>query len=199
MDICGKNVKNILKRRQLIPKDFLDANSTLIQDFTKNIISFQKDIFKTIPSQQSILEYTKILGKKTEAPAPLFLTTPYFYFTSIDDPWYEISIKIAKQSIKLKGEHELYAVLCFSKELLRNEYYIEKIVKDYAGFDGYLIWISDFDEKVESEEYLSGLKTFVKKLSKSKKPIFTLYGEFFSLLLSKLGLTGILERYLLWG
>lgn len=190
MDICGKNVKTILKRRQLMPKDFLDTNSTLIQDFTKNIVSFQKDIFKATPSQQSILEYTKISGKKIEIPTPLFLTTPYFYFTSLDDPWYEISIKIAKQSIKLKGEDELYAVLCFSKELLRNEDYIEKIIKDYAGFDGYLIWISDFDEKIESEEYLNGLKIFIRKLSESKKPIFTLYGEFFSLLLSKFGLAG---------
>lgn len=136
------------------------------------------------------MEYTKILGKKTEAPVPLFLTTPYFYFTSIDDPWYEISIKIAKQSIKLKGKHKLYVILCFSKELLCHEDYIEKVVKDYNGFDGYLIWISDFDEKIVSEEYLSGLKIFVNKLSKSKKPIFTVYGEFFSLLLSKLGLTG---------
>ena len=103
MDICGGNIKNILQTRQLIPEDFLDANSTLIQDLTKNIISFQKDIFKTTPSQQSILEYTEILGKKTETLAPLFLTTPYFYFTSMDDPWYEISLKIAKQSMKLKG------------------------------------------------------------------------------------------------
>lgn len=190
MDICGKKVKNILKKRQLVPKDFLDADSTLIRDFTENIISFQKDIFKTTSSQRSILEYANILGKKTETLSPLFLTTPYFYFTSIDDPWYEISIKIAKQSIKLKGEHELYAILCFSKELLRNEDHIEKIVKDYAGFDGYLIWVSDFDEKIESEEYLNGLKIFVKKLSESKKPIFTLYGEFFSLLLSKFGLAG---------
>lgn len=190
INVFEKNIRVILEKRQLIPRDFLVTNTKLIEEFTKSIINFQKNIFKALPSQQSILEYAEILGKTAKAPTLLFLTTPYFYFTSIDDPWYEISIKIAKHSIKLKKEHELYVILCFSKELLCNEEDIDRIVKDYTGFDGYLIWISDFDEKNESEEYLSGLKILVEKLSEFKKPIYTLYGEFFSLLLSKFGLAG---------
>jgi len=190
INICGKNIRSTLERRQLEPRDFLVTDIKLIEEFTKNIINFQKNIFKTMPSQQSILEYAKILGKEAKKPTLLFLTTPYFYFTSIDDPWYEISLKIAKHSIKLKKEHKLYVILCFSKELLCKEKDIDKIMEDYAGFDGYLIWVSDFDEKHVSGECLRGLKILVEKLSEFKKPIYTLYGEFFSLLLSKFGLAG---------
>lgn len=186
--ICGKKTESILRKRQLIPKDFEDEE--LLEEFVNNIISFQKNIFRVTPSQQSILEYTKILGKKTELAIPLFLTTPYFYFSSLDDPWYKISVKVAKQAMKLKEGYNLYAVICCSKELLLDDDFINRIVKDYDGFDGYLLWVSNFDEKNESKDYLSGLISFVKKISKLNKETYTLYGEYFSLLITKMGLAG---------
>jgi len=189
VDYCDGKIKAILEKRQFLPKDFLANNEELIKEFSKKLISFQKHFFSK-KSDKAIEKYSKILGKELGSLNPLFLTTPYFYFESINDPWYNISLKLAQTSISLKKEFELYTIICFSKELLVKENDLEKIIDDYSNFDGYIFWISDFDEKNVAPKYLSGLINFIEKLNKMGKPIINLYGEYFSLILSKLGLSG---------
>ncbi|MCE7744335.1 MAG: hypothetical protein GPJ52_04280 [Candidatus Heimdallarchaeota archaeon] len=189
VNYCNGNIKTILDTREFIPKDFFDNNGELINEFSNKLISFQKDFFSK-NSIKAFEKYSKILDKPIGSLNPLFLTTPYFYFDSMNDPWYRISLKMAQASISLKEEFDLYAIICFSKELLLNFDITKKIVKDYSEFDGYIIWISDFDEKIMSPIYLSGLVNFIEKLGANGKPIYNLYGEYFSLLLSKMGLSG---------
>ena len=189
VNYCNGNVKKILETREFIPKDFLDNNEKLIKEFSNKLMSFQKNFFSKKPDK-AIEKYSKILGKSIGTLNPLFLTTPYFYFESLNDPWYRISLKIAQAANLVKGDFKLYAIICFSKELLLNDNALEIISRDYSKFDGYIFWISDFDEKSISPEYLAGLVNFIAKLHEYEKPIYNLYGEYFSLILSKIGLSG---------
>lgn len=179
--------------RQLIPRDFWineHWNNRFIEELAKNVIDFQVNIMKA-PSQLSLLEYAEILGEKVpEVEGPEFLVAPYFYSASLHDPWYQISLRVAKRAIDFKGSFPLFAVLCTSRELLLDKAFITKMTKDYSEFDGYLLWISEFDEKREGEEYLKGLIDIVQELAKTKKPLYTLYGEYFSAMISKFGLWG---------
>jgi len=180
--------------RQLIPKDFWTDNhwnAKFIEGLANNVVDFQMKVMQA-PSQLSLLDYAEILGEKIteEVEGPEFLVAPYFHSTSLHDPWYQISLQVAKRAISLKGLLPLFAVLCTSRELLLDKVAIGQIVKDYSEFDGYMLWISEFDEKQEGEEYLSGLIGMVEELAKTKKPVYTLYGEYFSTMISKCGLSG---------
>ena len=180
--------------RQLIPKDLLTDNgwnAQLIEELARNVIEFQKNVMKA-PSQLSLMEYAQILGEKIseEIEGPEFLVAPYFYSSSRRDPWYEISLEIAKKAVAFKDALPLFAVLCTSRELLLDKSALGQMAKDYEEFDGYMIWISEFDEKEEGEEYLDGLIDLVEELGKTKKPVYTLYGEYFSAAVTKFGLSG---------
>lgn len=180
--------------RQLIPKDFL-ANDKWNQDFldelAKEVIAFQQNVMQA-PSQMSLLEYARILGEEAaeEVAGPEFLVAPYFFFTSIDDPWYQISLELAKKADTFKGSQVLHAVICMSRELLLDAATHQRLLNDYKEFDGLMLWISDFDEKQEGEEHLVSLIDFVRAFSRLGKPIFALYGEYFSAILSKFGMSG---------
>jgi hypothetical protein len=97
---------------------------------------------------------------------------------------------MAKSAKSMKDEFDLYAILCFSEELLLCKDALLKVIDDFSGFDGYIIWISDFDEKEIPSNYLTSLIDFVENLTAKGKPVYNLYGEYFSLILSKIGLSG---------
>jgi len=191
-----KPISNILKNREFVPSDFLKNgqwNEKLLEKFIKNVLNLQKNIMISSPAQQSILEYMEILGEAKKPLKPKYLIAPYFYFSSTTDPWYLITQEFSKRTEKFKKNEKIYSVICFSKNILLDGKEIKKVIEDYSNIqvDGYLLWISDLDETKDDQKFLEGLVQFVRTLAeKSKKPIYSLYGGYFSLLLSKYGLKG---------
>lgn len=183
----GGQLERITDTRQLLPRDF--KRTELYKELSESVINFQKNLVAD-QSQKSLSDYLEILGKKEAAKGPAFLVAPYFYFTSIDDPWYKISLNIARASFEYSTGNKIYAVICTSKSTLLDEILLDKLQSDYQGFDGYLILISDFKERDEEESYLRGLIELIKKVSQSKRPVYMLFGGYFSLILSNYGLTG---------
>lgn len=190
----GKTIQSFAGKKPLDPLLFRKDqswNTQLIHEIVSAVLSCQKELLK--PSHVSILKYAKILGEEVpeEIEAPEFLVAPYFYAPSYDDPWYAISLECAKHAMTLKGKLSLYPVLCLSKEILLDSTSVKRIVDDYADFDGLIFWISSStNEENEDPHYLAGLKNFVKALAQLKKPLYSLYGGYFTGLLSKYGLTG---------
>lgn len=191
IDWYGPPLKTLVTSRQLIPKDFLvqgKFNTALVNELVSKSLSFQTDLSKLkTPSQESLMKYAKMLEKvETEGlKKPSFLVAPYFFFPSVYDPWYKISLEIAQAAKKLDAD-PVYCVICASKEILLDKSAIGRIVKDYEDFDGYIVWFSDLDEEDDAAEYLYGFRNFLSALSRFEKPIYLLYGGYFSLLLTKL-------------
>lgn len=191
IDWYGPPLESLLTNRQLIPKDFLvqgKFNTALVNKIVSKTLSFQADLLTPkSPSQQSLVKYAKMLEEvDMEGPKKTsFLVAPYFFFTSVYDPWYKISLRVARATRQWDAD-PVYCVICASKEMLLDQSAFDKIVRDYEGFDGYLVWFSDFDEEDVSVEYLSGLRKFLHTLSTLRKPIHLLYGGYFSLLLTKI-------------
>ena len=151
-------------------------------DFQKNKCNSAIDFSK----------YKRLL-KKGIVPysvSPSFLVAPYFFANQHGGEWYSISLRFAEQARNLKGTAELYPVICISSDVLWDETQISNIVKDYKGFDGYLIWVDNLDEKNIPSVELRGFKTLVSKLAAYGKPIYSLYGGYLCDLLRKFGLTG---------
>jgi hypothetical protein len=185
VDWYGSDVKQILTRRQLIPRDFVHDrqwNTKRLSEFVNRTFALQHEVLNPRSSiQQSLLRYAELSeGEKPNIVKlePEFLVAPYFSFESQEDPWYKITVKLAQEARKqCKGK--LFAPLCFSKELLLQEDMFNKIRDDFKDFDGYLVWASGFNDDKDAFEYLVGLAKFTKILAREKKPIYFMYGGLF--------------------
>jgi hypothetical protein len=181
---------------ELKSDQFLDPigniNGSLVQEIVSHVLNFQRNKLNAFATKSSVPKYAKILKKTppTASLSPSFLVAPYFYWGSRNDPYYKINLALSRAADSSKGDMQLYAVLCFSKELLLDPNALAQVVKDYEGFDGYLVWVSGLEEESTLHSYILGLSSLIAKLSEYKKPVYSLYGGYLMLILSKFGLSG---------
>lgn len=180
----------LTQERNLEPEDFLSKKGTWEQtlyDLVSKVLSFQKERVNL-----ALCGLSRFLEEPQEKEVK-YLVSPYFFFSSINDPWYEISLKMATESINHKGDSKLFAIICASKSILLSDEAIAKIVKDYSfsGLDGILVWIQDFDEETEPSQLLHGFKKLIISFKERGKEVINLHGKFFSLMLCHYGLDGV--------
>jgi hypothetical protein len=180
-----------LKTDQFFDSNF-SINDSIIQELVSHVLKFQRDKLNAFTTKSSVPKYAKILKKTppTASLSPSFLVAPYFYWGSLNDPYYTINLALSRAADANKGNMQLYPVLCFSRELLVDQNAMAQVVKDYGRFDGYLIWVSGLEEESTHHSYVLGLRWMIEKLSEYKKPIYSLYGGYLMLILSKFGLSG---------
>ncbi len=192
MDDYGVPFSNCKTGKAFAPTMFKQVSSfddTLIDTCCKIVLDFQRTKCKVTTS---FPKYEKLL-KREQLPQsvyPSFLVAPYFYIDKYSSDWYAITERFAKRSLLFKGNDKLYAVICISTNMLYNTTNLDKMVTDYDGFDGYLIWINNLDEENITTDELEGLRRLIKKLVEYGKPVHSLYGGFLMDLLAKFGLTG---------
>jgi len=191
MDDYGPPFSDCPINGPLSPIQFKDAqggwNDPLISDIVKKILDFETNKCR-VPT--SFPKYAKLLKKRAlpQPMSPSFLVAPYFYADRVGGDWYATSLRFAQLAKALANG--VYPVICISRDILWDASQIDTIVKDYVGFDGYLIWINEFDERTASDEELRGLKSLVSKLNTNGTPVYSLYGGYLCDLLRKFGLTG---------
>lgn len=179
----------LMQGRKLQPNDFVSKVGSWEQSFydlVEKVINFQKE---RVPS--TLIGLARFFDEPPVSP-PTYLVAPYFFFTSINDPWYEISLQMTRESVKYKEKHKLFAVLCASKNILVSDQAISKIVSDYSfsDLDGILLWIQDFDEEEEPTPLLYGFRKLIRSFKEVGKEVINIHGKFFSCLLYRFGLDG---------
>lgn len=190
-DCYGSLIKLVLSQgRNLQVDDFISKNGAFQQslyDLVQKVISFQKS--KVPSATQGLARFFD----SPPTPTPAYLVTPYFFFASTEDLWYKISLEMAKYALKYKETHELYVLLCTTKSVLMSDAAVSTIVKDFSksGFDGFLIWIQDFNETDEPLPLLYGLRQLISSLKQSGLKVVNIYGSFFSSLMCYYGLDGM--------
>lgn len=185
--------------RPLLPGDF--SNDILCSEFAKNVLNFQEEhLFNSL--EKDFQEYLKDEEFRTMIPSkPVFLVAPYFYMTdSSYKKWLPINkkfVEISKDAVK--NTQNIYGELVIDKNLLRrifdNNGVFEEIADIYIRADGILFWIDDFDEHSTNKDFLKMVIWFIKKIKDKfpHKPILNLYGGYFSQLLLKVGLHGVVH------
>jgi hypothetical protein len=189
----GQTIKDKISQSEPLNYNDFQQDSNLIDEIAGNVLAFQRSIEgKPSPGQK----YRQMLGEdegKNIQP-PLFLVTPYFFVSNQNDCWYDITRKLALASLKYKENFDLYATILAPKDVLYDTSFLDSVISDYRSFDGYLIWIDDFweyDERFKSNYELIRYKTFVETLAKQTgKPVYVMYGGYFSALMGKYGLEG---------
>jgi hypothetical protein len=180
--------------RPLSPEDFKSGSSwknTLVDDFCKEVIRIQMIVVeesKRSPIQQLLV----MAGEKTnQSPVRLkFVCPPYFYWNSITDAWYDVSLHLALHTKSIQRDYPVFPVLCMSKDVLLDDTQITKITQDYSSFGGVVLWISDFDEGGEGVRLLRSLSRLVQDFARKEIMVYNFYGGYYSMLLSKKGLRG---------
>jgi hypothetical protein len=121
------------------------------------------------------------------------IVAPYFHFSTPTDQWYPISVQATREAVALRSNNDsLFAVLCIDKDTLLDEGCLGRIRDDYTSVnvDGFLVWVSGFDETAEPLSLLQGLKTLIRMLSSDGKKVINLHGGYYSMLLHHFGLSG---------
>jgi len=201
-DRYGEPIKTVLndkKPRSVTPDDFSGGKAKV---FCKSVLEFQKTHLNNKLKDRDSYEYLKFLKKKPNVLEPRFLVAPYFYMSSLTfDDWLPLNlefIEFAKESAKENFPNDdIFAEIVIDKEVLNDKNRYDKLVKKYAAVnpDGYLIWIDDFDTTQVGKKLLSNFVNFIKGLRAHGNPVINLYGDYFSVLLTKLkdGPTGIVH------
>lgn len=182
--VHGPTVARIFESRPLLPSDV----NPITAEIAARVLAFQKGY-----SQQSadkVAKYAALLGEDVQAGygGPHFLIPPYFRTGARNDPWYSTSLGLARAAIREKQGYRLAPVLHITKDFPESG--LGGLVKDYDddGFDGLIVFINDLQEYTAPATALAKYATLVALLRGQTKPLFGLFGGYFTLLLRKVGL-----------
>jgi len=186
----------LLKRDEALTVEDFENGIVNEEKFVKKVISLQNTLISNIlPSQQQLQKYLKFLKKPVPqrvVSEPIFYIPPYFYFESLDDLWYILTVELSNIAKTLTNISQLCPLLSISKDLLKKEV-AYTILEDFGEFSRYIIHINDFDEKHETTSTLKSLARFVEILATSNKEVYLEHtGGFFALLLHYFGISGII-------
>ncbi len=124
--------------------------------------------------------------------SPLGVIPPYFYIpglTGDDDRWLSINLRLAKAAIP-EATLPIFPMICIGASLLADPPALQNVADAYSTLTnskGFLLWISDADERKLGRGALTNLVRFVQRLG---RPTISMYGGYFSTLMTRMGLHG---------
>lgn len=188
-----------IKAEDKTPISVIDFdNISIKENFCQNVLSFQYNLVYDHINQNDLQKYLDYISpeqsKNLPQLRPKFLIAPYFYLDpqNVDfEKWLSLNVDFLKMSIEKSANKfsniAIFGQIVITKSVLLNSDLIEKITNAYCNIDcaGFTIWIDDLNEHEASKEELEGFIDFLSKMkSKNHKPIFNMYGGYFSILLA---------------
>ena len=192
VDLYGEPVTTAISRfRPVAPADFTEQN---IDGFINNILNFQMEHLK-VKLDEKFQEYIQFFGLYQE---PSILIAPYFYLTPDNiDKWLSLNCQLLERSMRLKGDFHkpIFAQLVIHRDLLVDQQRRAELLSCLSLADGLLYWIDGLDETKASIDELTAVKSLVTEYKRDNpdKAIISLYGGYFTELLLKFGLSGIIH------
>lgn len=199
-DSLGGYIAEAIGKRQLTPAEFL-ADPELISRMADSVRRFDLDLLRgQIPLFDPYYEKYRILLdapspqlKPKEASLNAIFVPPYFLIRSSNDPWCEVSVEFARHMTECRDKDvRVFATLFVSPRVLESSEEVKKISDQFNSLhvDGYLIWVNGFREEEADERKLRGLVKLVELLLRTNRPVYKLYGSYFSALLCAKGMQG---------
>jgi hypothetical protein len=165
-----------------------DISQSNMETICKDVIKYQLSrIRQEFMKDEAYKSYANLI------PDVAGVFAPYFYISSDSSKDWNAFVAFSKLSVDIKPSVSVYSVLCTDIKFLVNDNLIEKAIKEIpeTGIKGVWLWFSKFDEWDINEDYLKGLKKLVEGLSRNGLEIYNRHGGYFSLILNKVGMTGI--------
>jgi hypothetical protein len=183
----GTPFSSALNRKSAITADDFADEQTL-DDACRSVLNYQmqrlKDVFKEDPE-------TAVFANNLPDPSGLF--APYFYIEeSSATDWVALNQRLALSATKLSNGAPVHVVVCGYRNLVRDQSLSSQIFKNLIECKPAAVWLwfSRFDEHSAAKEDLLALRGWVERLAATTS-VFNMHGGFFSLALSKVGMSGI--------
>lgn len=182
----GDPIRGNLGVRPLEPGDFRDSN--LLHEFVARVINFQIEGSVELPEKYQ--RYERFVGAANLNP--LFVIPPYFFIEDATDPWLDINLEMATSALE-HTEKPVFPVIFISRQIAMNHDDVTEISDRFmnSDFPGYIVWIEKTHGVRSDSEVLQGYRSLIQNIATHDKPIISLYGDYFSVLLSYDGLWGL--------
>lgn len=174
----------------------------VIDELTQNVLEYQRTkllngemhLFNPYFSKYANLEEDgENIQHVTNSVTPWVLIPPFFYFENYRDDWYQATLACARMAERYRQPGEkIFPVIFTGRLSLENPDTIKRIIDDFAdkNFDGIFLWLNAVDEDATTQERLAGLVQLISGLNAKNKPVYKLYGGYFSSTLHHSGLSG---------
>lgn len=184
----GEPVSSLIGERALTPDDF--KSDKVLESFTRRVLDFQRTRLES-----AVDEDLKYFDASDVSLRPCLVVAPYFHMASTDfRQWLPVNIRLIEAAQSAAEGLPLYSEIVIDKGLLDDPEEFSEICQEYvrhAPCVGFLIWISGLSEHEAGVPALRHVRDFIASLASAKRPIYNLYGGYFSLLLHHAGLAGV--------
>ena len=182
----GAQFQAAVDNRRSISLENLNDDATR-KSICEAVITYQKNRVSSLLQQEK--EFSLFTD---DFPKPAIVFAPYFFIhPSTTMEWLDTIDSIVADSMDYEQE-ALHVKFCFNKSSLMEKDFVNRIfsVCD-RKFKGVWLWVDEFDETTANPDQLTALGKLVKGLSECGKEVYNRHGGFYSVILSKRGMTGV--------
>lgn len=176
--------------RSLRPDDFDDED--VLAENVRMCIDFQKKFRMRSENERKLRKYKELLGLESMAPLkePQHLIPPYYQFTRMSDPWYDVSMRSIREAVLHRSGIPVRPVLHFDRWVsISNWDSCWKTLKD-LGVEEFWFYPNNFKEHEANHSELVGYIHSVEEAVKNGFQPYSLFGGYFAALLNYFGLCG---------
>jgi len=176
--------------RPLDPGDFDDES--VLQEHVRLCLEFQKQFRLRSDDERKLEKYKTLLGMKslTSLKQPQFLIPPYYQFSAIGDPWYDVSIRSTDASLAYHDGIPVRPAIHFSRWEDIPDWSACLSALTRADIEEFWFYPNNFKEHDAMSEELTAYRKAVEDAASRGLRPFALFGGYFAALLSYAGLAG---------
>ncbi len=175
--------------RRLAVSDF--ASKKNAEDLVEKVVSFQQQKLASLPAKYKKYEKYVDQGQVKPSRNPPMIVLPPYFFTEALGPrsWHSVNLDLASLTKSAVDDLPVFGVLFCSPQTMSSSG--KRIIEDFGklDLDGFVVWADSFNGN-QALEQLRAMRDFIRSLAELGKPIISMYGDAFSLILSYSGLTG---------
>lgn len=158
-----------------------------LQELVCNVMSYQKNVIdSTVIDILEFIDFGEGEGTNQPRPAPYGIIPPYFFISEKDSEWLKVNISAVKVAInKRKAGEKIIGVIMINSDIMRDRLAVKNIVSAYNidGIDEFMVWPAGMNEKTAERTTLESFKDFMLRLAQYGKPVTSIYGGLFPLLI----------------
>lgn len=127
-------------------------------------------------------------------PSPAAVLAPYFFCEQPHrDDWLSANLRLTAATVNAASATPVHAVVCSDVSALTDKTFMARLARELpaTGVTGAWLWFSTLFEDEADVDTLQALRRLVESLAKSKLAVYNMHGGYFSLALSKYGMSGV--------
>lgn len=160
----------------------------VVNDFAKSVVDYQRTrIAREFEADEDLKPFAD------QVPGLAAVFAPYFYVEpSQAAGWLTTNLSLMRAASSSTNDVPVHGVICADVSHLSDAAFRKRLVDEVpqSGVKGVWLWFSKFYEEEATDTQLQHFRALVADLSKTLE-VHTMHGGFFSLALSKFGLTGV--------